>query len=198
MKWFKESYIQTSEKNGRILVRRDFGAWSVYVNDYAQTNHAMWRDAMKRIRAIKKMRRAPEILMLGLGAGGEIKTLHTFFPECAITAVDYDPQMIELAKKLQLHMPFPFPAVLLGDASQVVPTIKKSFDLIIFDLFLGPEPSPLVKDEQFITALKERLGEGGVLLINVYKRPEYFAVAESVFSQKEIWKYGVNNLGAFW
>ncbi len=158
----------------------------------------MWVDAFKRLRAQLPRKEIKNVLMLGLGAGGQIGTIHKTFPYCTLTVVEYDKEMVQLAHETQLYKPFPFPNVLLGDAKDVVPTIQDSFDLIILDLFAGPEPSSLGHDEQFIQQLRERLTPKGLLLINVYQRAEYLETAKQIFAHSDIWKFQLNNMGAFW
>jgi spermidine synthase len=191
-----------SKKNGTISVYKEpFAPWQVSVDDCGQTTmytHAMWVDLFKRQSGLFKNRQVQTILMLGLGAGGQVGTLHKQFLNCALTAVEYDEEMVTLARELGLHKPFPFPEVLLGDAKDVVPQIQKKFDLIIVDLFAGPEPSPLGQDEAFITQLRERLTEHGVLLMNVYQRKEYLPTAQKLFACSDLWKFRLNHLGAFW
>lgn len=201
MKWFSERYTYKSDKNGDILVRRILGVWRVSVDNCGQTTgytRAMCVDAMKRVSRMRPDLAVSSVLMLGLGAAGDIRTLHKQFPNCIITAIEYDPEMVMLAKKLKLYKPFPFPEILLGDASEAVPRIKETFDLIMFDLYHGAEPSPLMQDPQFITKLKELLGAEGVLLINAFRHLEHLSVAEKIFSKTKTWKYRFNNFGAFW
>lgn len=202
MPFFRKHYRRASEKNGAIEVYKDiFGPWEISVDDCGQTTsytHAMWVSAFKRLRAQLKKTDVKKVLMLGLGAGGQIGTIHKTFPHCALTVVEYDREMVQLAQETGLYKPFPFPTVLLGDAKDVVPTIEDSFDLIILDLFAGPEPSPLGNDAHFIEQLRQRLTPQGLLLINIYKRAEYLETALRLFAHSAVWKFRLNNLGAFW
>ena len=202
MSLFRKYFTRTSEKNGAIQVYKDmFGPWEVSVDDCGQTTsytYAMWVNAFKRLRTQLPKNNVKKVLMLGLGAGGQIGTINKTFPHCTLTAVEYDKEMVQLAHETQLYKPFPFPNVLLGDAKDVVPTIQDSFDLIILDLFAGPEPSPLGHDEQFIGQLRERLTPKGLLLINVYQRAEYLETAKRLFTNSSLWQFRLNNLGAFW
>jgi spermidine synthase len=199
---FSKLTRRTSDKNGEIIVWKEFLLpWQVSVGDTGQTTvytHEMWVDAFKRFRKQHIATDAKKILMLGLGAGGEIATIHKYFPDCTLTVVEYDEAMVSLAKELQFYKPHPFPTVLVGDAKDVVHTINDTFDLIILDLFLGEEPSPLGNDPVFIQQLKTLLSPTGVLLINVYKRGEYLEVAKKIFSSSLLWMFRLNHLGAFW
>lgn len=199
MKWFAEEHRYRSDKNGEIIVRRDLGVWFISVLDCYQTGpytHKMWHQALPRARA-----RFPEIstvLMLGLGAGGEIRTINTYFPDSRLTVMEYDPQMIEIAKSLGLHHPLPFPRVICADAYTEVSKLTESYDLILVDMFSGPEPVAFITDPSFIDALKEHLNEHGVVLVNAHKRPEYLEPYKKAFPHyPDTWLFRLNNLGLF-
>jgi spermidine synthase len=200
MKWLFERYVRPSAKNGDITITRDFGRWQVSAKDCGQTTaytHAMWIHAYKRLKKKFNLDHIQKILMLGLGAGGEIKLLYKTFPGCDLTVVEYDPAMIELTHELQLYKPYSAPHILVGDAAQVVPHLVESFDLIIVDLFNGPEPSPLSTDEAFVRSLAKRLHKNGIMLCNVYKRIEYLETPRKFFDYAEQWRFRLNHLGAF-
>lgn len=199
MKWFFEKYVLESAKNGPINVRRRLGEWYVSVNQCGQTSaytHEMWVDAFERIT--KQERRAVcNVLMLGLGAGGEIKTIHKYFPGCQLTVVEHDPAMIALAKALKLYRPYALPTIVEGDAKEVALAFLERFDLVIVDLFLGEEPSPLLCDRSFVTALTSRLASHGLTLVNACKRSEYLEGFATQFEKTLQWTFRLNNLGLF-
>src|ERR1700677_4526451 len=97
MKWFSEKNRYHSNRNGIINVRRILGEWGVSVDGCGHTTeytNAMWKDAFKRLA--KKGTRVQSVLMLGLGAAGGISYLHKSFPECQVTAIEYDSEMITI------------------------------------------------------------------------------------------------------
>lgn len=200
--FFSKHFTRQSNKNGAISVYKTlFSPWQISVDDTGQTTeytYAMWVHLFKRLRKLFTTRPVQKILMLGLGAGGQIATLHTQFPASSLVVVEYDEEMLALTKELKLYEPHPFPEVLIGDAKDVVPTIQETFDLIIVDLFAGEEPSPLGNDKQFLESLRARLTQDGVLLMNVYKRKEYLETARPLFAHNDTWMFRLNHLGAFW
>ncbi len=177
---------------GDITLNR-IGPLRVAVGGCGQTSaytHAMWSDALDRL----DMPAAQAILMLGLGAGGEIRQLYERFPSSHITALEYDPAMIALTKELKLYSPHPEPAVLQGDAADIIPTLTGPYDIIMLDLFDGPEPSLLCTNPEFMESLKKLLSPKGVLFINVYKRAEYLKEANRIYVSCRQWQYGDNHL----
>ncbi|GEM_PF-600796 len=200
MKWFFEIHQRRSEKNGLIVVRRLFGRWTVFVNGCEQTGpvvHRMWQNAFQKTLENSKAKTIHRVLALGLGAGGEIKNIYTHFPNVEITVVEHDPEMVTLAKELGLHRPFPLPTVKIGDAKDVVLQLDQHFDLIILDLFNGPEPSPLVRDEYFLKILKEKLTDNGLLVANIYRKIEYVQFLAERFPLIDTWKFEFNTLALF-
>jgi len=200
MKWLSEKSTHISDKNGKIEVRRDFGAWQVIVDGCGQTTsytRAMWNDAFRRVARFRHASNLKRILILGLGAGGQIRPLHQHFPQCDITAVEHDPTMIGLAWELKLYEPYPFPLIIKGDATEVLQDIPRPFDLIILDLFRGSEPSSLINDEHFIDELRNRLAPQGLLAINVYTKPDYLETAKKIFPWHGLWKFKANYIGLF-
>src|SRR4051812_24863559 len=122
MSWLYEKKICMSEKNGIITAIRRFGRWQVSVDGCGQTTRytrAMWIYAIKRLKKIAPQKNM-HILMLGMGAGGEIRTLNRIFPNCVITVVEYDQVMIDLAHELNLHRGYPEPTLMYGDAGKVI------------------------------------------------------------------------------
>lgn len=197
--WFFENSWRSSQKNGALKLRRRFGRWYIWAHGYKQSSpgvNAIWRNACKRVRHALPQKDL-NILMLGLGAGGAIKELHLLFPQCRITAVEYDQAMIDLMQELRLFAPYPAPVVLYGDARKIVPTLTELYDLILVDMFEGGKPPPFLKEDSFLMALRQRLAPQGAVVINVVRSAEYLDKAESVFPTATRWRYRSNMLGAF-
>jgi spermidine synthase len=199
MRWLFEKKIIRSAKNGPITLDRFFNRVVVRAGGVQQTGNelnAVWRQACKKIEhAIAKK---PVILMLGLGAGGAVKDLYTLFPGSHITAVEYDPEMITLTRRLWLCKPFPLPRILEGDAEHITELAQERFDLIVVDLFHGSAVSPLISQEKFLSNLKTRLSPTGIILINVFREPQTLETAHNIFKHSAHWKFASNTVGAFW
>lgn len=109
--------------------------------------------------------------------------------------------MIVIAKNLQEQAPFPFPTIYSGDAAVVVPMLTTVFDIILVDLFIGIEPSPLLLDPVFIQAIKNKLTKNGTVIVNVCLQPNYLTLFKNTFTHAKTWRYELfhsNTFGAFW
>src|SRR3989344_8839457 len=196
--WLFERQYRSSEKNGPLTIRRRFGRWQVCAKGYQQSGerlNAIWRDAFKRVR--EDVVAKPKALLLGLGAGGIVKELHKAFAGALVKAVEYDATMIALAKELNTYAPHPAPEIIYADALHVVPNLREQFDLIVVDIFSGNEPSPLLADKIFLAALKEKLAQKGVLLVNVCSNTHFLEEVQKFFPVLQRWQYKLNTLGAF-
>jgi spermidine synthase len=143
----------------------------------------MWAWAYKKLVLLRSDAPHNNILMLGLASGSGVAVVQKFFPQSSVTAVEYDPAMIAVARRLKLFDEADV-EILEGDAALVVPTLTKKFDIVVVDLFNGREPSLLASDASFLTAIEKILSSNGTLLINVYKRASYLEAA-----QKNIYTY---------
>lgn len=196
--WFYETHTRSSKKNGAITATRTLGEWRVAVGTTGQTTpylRKMWHGAFRKIQshATTQIR---EVLMLGLGGGGEIQTLHTYFPGCKVSVIEFDEAMIDLAHTLKLYGK-KVPTILHGDAAEILPSLQQKYDLIMVDMFVGEEPSPLVTQAEFRSALARHLAPEGLLIANVYKNTEYLDSLAKTCTPLERWKHICNHLGVY-
>lgn len=195
MGFLYESRIYPSEKNGDITCFRILGQWNVRVQGCGQTTsytNAMWKNAIGRIPRNSGIKRA---LMLGLGAGGMIDIVRKRLGNCSITAIEWDPTMVQIAKDLGSNLENL--NVILGDAHEEVPRLKEKFDLILVDIFQGPKVSSPVHQQSFFKALSSVLARDGYLLCNVFRESELLANCASVLSQHSVWRFQSNTLGLY-
>ncbi|MBI4262635.1 hypothetical protein HY624_03870 [Candidatus Uhrbacteria bacterium] len=135
--------------------------------------------------------------MLGLGAAGEVRTLHKRFPGCHIVVIERDPEMIRIAKELRLHAPYPLPEIVLADAKEIATHVRAPFDLILVDLFDGPNPSPLLGDDQFIQNLSALMTPQGWLVANVYDTPELLTHVDGILAHASLFTFRLSTLGIY-
>ena len=200
MSWFFETRQRESEKNGSITANRFFGMWRVIVEGAEQTGpnaHRVWIDAFQHLKKLFPTKRIQRVILLGLGGGGEIKTIYEAFPGTTLTVLEYDSEMIALTKELKLYHPHPLPEIIVGDVKETLPQLSSSADLLIVDIFQGENPSPLLTDPTFIDSLSHALGIGGLLLINVFKRKEYLEYPKARFALIAKWQFLWNHLALF-
>ncbi len=189
-----------SSQHGEITIERFFGRVVVRAGGVQQTGSKVdeiWRSALQRLE--KAFGQPPRVLLLGLGAGGVVKELHTIFPGCTVTTVEHDPHMIAITRELRLYAPFPEPAIIEGDAGEVIAHHPDHFDLVLVDLYDGRVASPLVSHETFLRDIKHHLRPGGIMLMNIFSsEPERMRTAQEVFGTYAHWPHAANTIGVFW
>lgn len=196
MSFLYEKRSYTSEKNGLIRCVRILGNWNVSVGGYSQTNlytNQMWK---KAIRRIPKTNSIKKVLVLGLGAGGMIHILRSRYQKCEITAIEWDPVMVQIAKDLHLYSKNP-PRIIIGDAIEESKKLTERFDLILVDLFLGPKVANAVHEQTFVKTQAELLEPDGYLIVNAFREPHIFSYFTPFLSCHATWRFSYNNLALY-
>lgn len=103
---------------------------------------------------------ATSVLLLGLGGGGMVRHLASFFPQCALTIVERDALTLELARRY-FHISQP---VELADAVDVVGRAPGAFDVVMVDLY--DAGGLTVAEDGFWVECRNALRPGGCLAIN--------------------------------
>ncbi|HUH26431.1 MAG TPA: fused MFS/spermidine synthase [Flavobacterium sp.] len=110
-----------------------------------------------------------ELLVLGLGGGDVIKQLRTqFHSEAKITAVEIDPVMIEVAMNEFQILPGNQLDIVNEDAELFLKYTKKTFDVIIVDLFYDVTIPSFVFNPSFITSILKTLRTNGSVIFNTF------------------------------
>ncbi|MCP4490961.1 MAG: methyltransferase domain-containing protein [Gammaproteobacteria bacterium] len=133
-----------------------------------------------------------EILLLGTGGGSLIHFLRQHYPNCMITAVDIDAELLEI---MHQHMLLPEPddnlRYIVDDALNYLNHSTQHFDLILCDIFINNQPPPWLLKKDTMQALHNRIKHGGGLTSNLlinsdheYRR--YYHRLQSVFGQQTL------------
>lgn len=197
MSFIYELKTYSSVKNGEIKCVRALGKWHILVNGTGQTSPyvtTMWKKALKYI---PKKAHIKNILILGLGAGGQINTIHKKFFHPNITAIEWDPVMVDIAKDLRIFNPNHHPRVIVQDAVAGLKTLHDTFDLVLVDLFTGSKPTPSLCTVSFIKSIAEKLKPNGFLLLNVFRTPALLDTFDQVLSREKNWRFQYNTLALY-
>ncbi len=102
------------------------------------------------------------ILLLGVGAGALLHFLRHHYPHSRITGVDNDAALIEHAQQ-ELGLPRADARLdyAITDARDFLADGTDRFDLIVTDIFTGPQSPPWVISGEFIRAVQQRLSPTG-------------------------------------
>jgi spermidine synthase len=99
-------------------------------------------------------------LLLGLGGGAMCRHLDAYLPGCAVTVVEHDPAVIDLARRY-FHITRP---IIEGDAQEVVAEHQGGYDVILADLYDGRGVERF--EPNFWPDCARALRPGGCLAVN--------------------------------
>ncbi len=123
-----------------------------------------------------------EILVLGLGGGDVVKQLRDDFKsEAKITAIEIDPIMIEIAMNEFDVLPNQKLEIVKEDAETFLKYNKKTFDLIIVDLFHDITIPLFVFKQSFIQAVFNALPLNGSVIFNTFILEDEHEIRNNLF-----------------
>lgn len=109
-----------------------------------------------------------KILLLGVGAGSMVHFFRHYLPECHITAVDYDRQLLDFAHQ-QMMLPEADEKLsyVIQDARQYINECQQQYDLIVLDIFDGNQSPCWTRDKEFTRQIKTCLSDKGATAYNM-------------------------------
>ena len=132
------------------------------------------------------------VLEIGFGGGRTAWYLHRFLPDGAITSVELDPSVVELAKKYFGIRDEPKFQVVNRDGRIYLNESKERYDVILIDAYRGPFVPFHLLTKEFYQIVKDHLAEGGVVAQNVEPSTMLFDSAvktiHAVFPQVDFYK----------
>ena len=119
------------------------------------------------------MRAPRNILTLGLGGGSLPKFFLSHFPECKIDIVELRPMVVKVAFDYFSLPQDPRLTLYVNDAKDFFNREEAGYyDLILLDIFNKRGMVPTIGDTSFLKACKAHLTEKGVLIINLWSKPD--------------------------
>jgi spermidine synthase len=101
------------------------------------------------------------ILFLGLGGGSNVIYAHQKFPDAKLTAIEIDPQMVEIANNFyELNKKVPKLEIVIADALDFINKLALDdprstiYDLVLVDCFVGKYIPKKLEDLDFIDGVK--------------------------------------------
>ena len=109
------------------------------------------------------------ILMLGLAGGTAFRALRHLLPDCKLTAIDIDSEIVDLARE---HMELDGLGieVIIGDAYSWLEKNKRKFDVVFDDIYLAGKTDvfrPQAWNPELMVHLRKAVAPGGLLAVNL-------------------------------
>jgi spermidine synthase len=113
------------------------------------------------------------ILMLGLAGGTAYRVLRHLLPDCKLTAVDIDSEIVDLARE---HMELDGLGieVIATDAYPWLETNQRKFDVVFDDIYLAGKTDvfrPKAWNDSLLAHLRNAVAPGGLLAVNLVTGP---------------------------
>jgi spermidine synthase len=109
-----------------------------------------------------------DVLMVGLGGGTMPRWLRAHYPEARIVNVEFDPEVVRIAKEYFDFVPDENMEVVIKDARRWLRTTDQRFDLILLDAFHGGYIPFHLTTREFLIMVREHLKPGGAVCANTW------------------------------
>jgi spermidine synthase len=124
------------------------------------------RKGLKEI-GYEKIKLMSEILVLGVAGGSVIKTIsEEIGSKALITGVEIDPAIIEIANSYFGLNKIPNVDIVIDDGFEFILKTKKSYDLIIIDIFQDTTMPAFLFEDYFTERICNILKQNGYILFN--------------------------------
>ena len=128
--------------------------------------------------------RIKNVLALGLGGGSNVRLVSKLFPQAKITAIEIDPQMVEVAESYFGLKKIKNLKIITQDALEFVDNLKSTnYDLVLVDCFVGKNIPTVLQELSFLEKLASHSTH---LLVNRIWYNEFHT--ETVFFLRKISK----------
>lgn len=156
--------------NGKLEVVRDifFGTY-IKGGGLPQSGGLALKIWVKPLKKAKKLKPEIEnILILGLGGGGIVKKIRSFWPDSKITGVEIDPIMVSLGEKY-LGFNKSEVNIKISDAKGFINSAikkKQKYDLVLVDIYVKDQVPKEFDTTEFANKIKGILTKEGVAVFN--------------------------------
>ena len=109
------------------------------------------------------------VLMLGLAGGTAYRVLRHLLPDCKLTAIDIDPEIVDLARE-HMELDALDIEVITTDAYPWLAQNQRQFDVVFDDIYLAGKTDvfrPQAWNPELLVHLRRATAPGGVLAVNL-------------------------------
>jgi spermidine synthase len=110
------------------------------------------------------------LLFLGVAGGVSLNQLLTVYPALSLVGVELDPAVLQVAHQWFDLAESPRLELVADDARRFLATTDGRFDAAAIDLYVTGQVPPHCITVEFFRELRARLGENGVVMLNVVAR----------------------------
>ncbi len=166
--WPQTLLRTTSAVNRDIRVNLERGRPKLLVNGCRESGEQiekLWVYAFAHL-PMPPPGRVRSIAVLGVAGGTVIHLLRQRYPEAHITGVDIDQTMIDIGKRYFGLDTVKHAAFVCADAVAFVTDTRKTFDIVVTDIYVGEMLPDFLLNESFQKNVHRLVEGGGTLLVN--------------------------------
>ena len=156
--------------NGKLEVVRDifFGTY-IKGGGLPQSGGLALKIWIKPLKKVNKLKPEIEnILILGLGGGGIVKKIRSFWPDSKITGVEIDPIIVSLGERY-LGLNKSDVNIKISDAKRFINSAikkKQKYDLVLVDIYVKDQVPKEFGTSEFVNEIKSILTKEGMAVFN--------------------------------
>lgn len=109
-----------------------------------------------------------KILVVGLGGGTVTRTLRLVYPDAEITNVEFDPEIVAMARRYFGYAEDGRMKLVVEDARRWLRGTTERFDMILLDAYHGGYIPFHLTTREFLEIVRGRLSQGGVVCSNTW------------------------------
>jgi spermidine synthase len=117
--------------------------------------------------AVCRARELDRVLLIGVGGGSLVRSIHQVSPSARIDAVELHEPVLDLARRWFSLPQGPWVAYHVDDGRRFLTRSEEPYDLIILDAFGTERVPPHLLSREFMTHARDTLTPGGTLTANV-------------------------------
>ncbi len=134
----------------------------------ANPDDLMLSYARHMMTALPLVQRPRRILVVGLGGACIQRYLRKILPDATIETAEIDPEMRNVAATYFFFKEDARQVVHLGDGRAFIEHSKEKYDLVFLDAFSATSIPYHLTTREFLQAVKDRVGDGGVVCANLW------------------------------
>lgn len=126
--------------------------------------HTLFKKLFRRLKL--NWSKIDDVLLLGFGTGSVAAIIDSYKKDCRIDGVEIDEKVIELGRKYFKTGTFRNLIVHNSSAEQYIRNTKKSYDLIVIDVYRDIDVPAEIETEDFLIEIRNALRPGGIVVFN--------------------------------
>jgi spermidine synthase len=172
------NYIQVTDDGyqRRLYLNDGYAVQSIWRHDHQHPLCSVW--GYYAAAPAWSTREPERMLLLGLGGGNSARFFADQFPKTQMIGVEIDPVVVDVARNY-FGLP-PSVDVHIDDARSFLRQDDDLYDIIIVDAFQFPYVPFQLTTREFLADLEDHLRDGGVVVLNVGRDRDAYAVVDAV------------------